>query len=290
MTTSYRIFDVTLKDKIVVSPSIVRCVFSGPEVNRMKLEAPDQRIKLLFPAASGAVHALKNSEEWYRDYMSIPAADRPVMRTYTLRALRAELHEMDVEFALHGISGPASAWATRATPGDMLQIVAPNADHNGDSGGYEWIMPDQVEQALVIADETALPAAMGILEQLAQLTHPPRVQALFEVPLTGDCVGVTQFPFAQVHWLPRGSQHARGSLLLETVRDKVTIPACARSPAQSLTEHSLGGDLLWERAEGANTFYAWVAADSSSVKTLRRYLIGECELDRSAVNFMAYWC
>nr|WP_261445660.1 siderophore-interacting protein [Serratia fonticola] len=26
------------------------------------------------------------------------------------------------------------------------------------------------------------------------------------------------------------------------------------------------------------------------VKTLRRYLIGERDLDRSTVNFMAYWC
>jgi NADPH-dependent ferric siderophore reductase len=26
------------------------------------------------------------------------------------------------------------------------------------------------------------------------------------------------------------------------------------------------------------------------VKALRRYLIGERDLDRSTVNFMAYWC
>ncbi len=40
----------------------------------------------------------------------------------------------------------------------------------------------------------------------------------------------------------------------------------------------------------AVTLYAWVAAESSTVKTLRRYLIGERDLDRATVNFMAYWC
>ncbi|MOA33445.1 Siderophore-interacting protein [compost metagenome] len=74
------------------------------------------------------------------------------------------------------------------------------------------------------------------------------------------------------------------------MRQRVKIPESARSTEQSLAENSLGGDVLWERAEGANSFYAWVAAESSTVKALRRYLIGERELDRAAVNFMAYWC
>ena len=49
-----------------------------------------------------------------------------------------------------------------------------------------------------------------------------------------------------------------------------------RSP---LAESSLSDEVLWERAAGGNAFYAWVAAESSTVKTLRRYLIGERDLD-----------
>lgn len=112
------------------------------------------------------------------------------------------------------------------------------------------------------------------------------------MPLAGDCVSVAQFPFAEVFWLPRdvGPQQLHGTLLLESVRRRVTIPDSARAEAQSLAENSLGGEVLWERAEGACSFYAWVAAESSTVKSLRRYLVGECDLDRSTVNFMAYWC
>ena len=292
MSASYRIFDLTLKHKENISPSLLRCVFTGPEVQRMKLEAPDQRIKLLFPVAEGQNQPLANSDDWYRNYMAIPKEQWPVMRTYTLRALRAVENEMDVEFVLHGVNGPASAWATHAVAGDKLQAVAPNADFAEDSGGYEWAPPAHTQQALLIADETALPAAMGIIEQLAQQANPPRVQAFFEVPVAGDCLDMAKFPFAEVYWLPRdvGQQQLHGTLLVESVRQRVNIPASARTAAQSLAENSLGGDLLWERAEGAKTFYAWVAAESSVVKNLRRYLIGERDLDRSTVNFMAYWC
>ncbi len=37
--------------------------------------------------------------------MAIPKEQRPVMRTYTLRALRCEQNQMDVEFVLHGVNG-----------------------------------------------------------------------------------------------------------------------------------------------------------------------------------------
>ncbi|MDN0121863.1 siderophore-interacting protein [Yersinia aleksiciae] len=290
--SSYRIFDIKLKVKENISPSLLRCVFEGAEVNRMKLEAPDQRIKLLFSAADGQIPQLEKSDDWYRSYLALPKQQRPVMRTYTLRALRTEQNEMDVEFVLHGETGPASAWATHAKPGDAIQVVAPNADYPLDSGGYEWAPPAQMTQALLIADETALPAAVAILAQLALQANPPQVQAFFEVPVSGDCISLKQYPFAQVHWLPRDaeSHSAHGSMLVNAVRQWVQIPVVARVEGQSLAENSLGGEVLWERAEGAKAFYAWIAAESSTVKALRRYLIGECGLDRSSANFMAYWC
>ncbi|WP_066596438.1 SIP domain-containing protein [Sodalis-like endosymbiont of Proechinophthirus fluctus] len=39
---------------------------------------------------------------------------------------------------------------------------------------------------LLVADETALTAALGILKSLALLPTPPRVQAFFEVLLSTD--------------------------------------------------------------------------------------------------------
>ncbi|EPX2516938.1 TPA: siderophore-interacting protein, partial [Pseudomonas aeruginosa] len=163
---AYRLFNVELKRREQLSPALTRFVFGGPEVAEMKTLAADQRIKIFFPDASGQPPSLPGGSEWYQAYRSVEPARRPPMRTYTIRALRAEQEEVDVEFVLHGENGPASAWATHARIGDRLQLAAPNRQYGDDPGGYEWKPPAGVRHILLIADETALPAVAGILEEL----------------------------------------------------------------------------------------------------------------------------
>ena len=52
-SSAYRLFNLRLESKTLLSPSLVRCVFTGPEVRQMKLDAPEQRIKLLLASESG---------------------------------------------------------------------------------------------------------------------------------------------------------------------------------------------------------------------------------------------
>ena len=287
MTASYRIFNVTLRRRIAVTPSLLRCVFTGPDVAHMKHEAPDQRIKLMFARPDGNTARLPVSDSWYQDYLALPRERRPFMRTYTLRALRREACELDVEFVLHGDNGPASRWAMNARPGDTLQIVAPDRDFPGDSGGYEWITDEALRQALLVADETALPAALGILEQLARQPAPPRVQAFLEVPLAQD-IQPLRYPFADIHWLARDENAAHGERLLEAVKDAATLPVSEPVSAQ-MTEDDDEETLIWQRAGGAGAFRAWVAAESGAVKRLRHYLTRERQLDPAHACFMAYW-
>ncbi|MBW9431035.1 siderophore-interacting protein [Atlantibacter hermannii] len=291
MSASYRLFELSLKSRHQITPSLLRCVFTGDDVAQMKHEAPDQRIKLLFSENGAFPEGLGQGDNWYQDYLALPKANRPAMRTYTLRALRLDEREMDVEFVLHGENGPASRWATHAKPGDQLLAVAPDAAFDGDSGGYEWNPPEKIRQALLIADETALPAATGILEQLANAQNPPQVQAFFEVPLTEDILDMSAYAFATIHWIARERAGVKrhGETLLEEVKNSVDIPDWAQRQAQSLASSSLLEDEIWERADGENPFYAWVAGESTTVKNLRRYLTGERDLDRACVNFMAYW-
>lgn len=288
MAAGYRIFNLKLKQRFQVTPSLLRCVFSGDDVLEMKHDAPDQRIKLFFAAEDGSSLPLPVSDDWYQEYLALPKRQRPVMRTYTLRSLRRREKEMDVEFVLHGESGPASRWAMHATLGDEIQIVAPNAASSEDSGGYEWRYHHGIRQVLLVADETAVPAAVGILEQLARLENPPRVQAFFEVPLESDAQKGT-FPFAEMHWLSREHPTAYGAKLLDAIRKNVSIPDCARMENQSLADKSLLEDAIWERAQGKHAFSAWVAAESGVVKKVRHCLIDDYQIDREVVNFMAYW-
>lgn len=291
MAAGYRLFNVRLESKTPVTPSLLRCVFSGPEIHEMKLDGPDQRIKLLFASEQGGATTMQLGESWYDDYLALPRESRPLMRTYTLRAVDARHEKAVVEFVLHGETGPASRWAMHASPGDSLQMVAPNALSDEDSGGYEWLPHSGVEQVLLIADETALPAAKSILENLAQQATPPQVQAFFEVPLHSDCSASGHFPFAHICWLPREAtgSHIWGERLLAAVKERFKIPSGARLPQTALVEEIPEGELLWELASGDQPFYAWVAAESTAVKHLRRYLLDECGLDRSTITFMAYW-
>ena len=224
---AYRLFNVELKRREQLSPALTRFVFGGPEVAEMKTLAADQRIKIFFPDASGQPPSLPGGSEWYQAYRSVEPARRPPMRTYTIRALRAEQEEVDVEFVLHGENGPASAWATHARIGDRLQLAAPNRQYGDDPGGYEWKPPAGVRHILLIADETALPAVAGILEELAGEAEPPVVEAFLEVPGEADILDLPAIPAARLHWLPRhqaGIHSRNGERMIEAARQVIRKP------------------------------------------------------------------
>lgn len=284
----YRLFNVQLARKSVISPSLLSLVFTGPDIRKMKCGSPDQRIKLLLPALDGTPSALQNDAQWYDRLQAMPKEQRPILRTYTLRHVDSEREELTVEFVSHGTEGPASTFAINAEPGATLQVVAPNADYPQDCGGYEWAPPVGLRHGLIIADETALPAARGILELLARQAAPPRIQAFFEVPEAADCVDLSAFHFAQIHWLPRVPVAARhGEGLIQAVKEEVWLPESAR---HNEVQEEAEGELLWDKATSDNVaFYGWVAAESTAVKLLRRYLIGERGVTQDAINFMAYW-
>ncbi|MDO1497490.1 siderophore-interacting protein [Pseudomonas putida] len=288
---SYRIFDVQLKRRIALSPSLTRLVFSGPDVAEMTTLAPDQRVKLLFPAPDGSRSNLSNERHWKAAHSALPADQRPPMRTYTIRTLRREALEVDIDFVLHGVNGPASAWATHAQVGDSLQMVAPNLAYEGDTGGYEWKPPQGVRHILLVGDETALPAIAGILEQLADDQPGLAVQAFIEVPLEADCLPLHHGSATDLHWLPRELLNCEhGQAMQHAVRELASLPQGQAAPRVKLEEVDIDTRILWEQASSANSaFHAWVAGESATVMDIRRYLIKERGLPRECLTLMGYW-
>lgn len=63
-TSAYRVFDLVLARRISLSPSLTRLVFTGPDVAQMCTLAPDQRVKLFFPAPDGSLPSLPNELHW----------------------------------------------------------------------------------------------------------------------------------------------------------------------------------------------------------------------------------
>lgn len=168
-------------------------------------------------------------------------------------------------------------------------LLAPDADCADSSEGWEWKPPAGVGQVLLVADETALPAVAGILEELAAMVDPPRTLALLEVAQAGDAVHLKAPSSAELVWLPRG-QAAYGQPLLQAVQARLAATSSVAA-GDALEEIDVDTQILWEQADTrvAGPLYAWVAGEAGAVMAIRRHLVRDCGLDRRAITFMGYW-
>jgi NADPH-dependent ferric siderophore reductase len=291
-TRPYRIFNVRLSRSQDISPHLRRMTFAGPEIADMATLAPDQRIKIFFPRDDGRQPALPATGDWYKVYKAEPPDQRVPMRTYTIRHLRAEKCEVDVDFVLHGENGPASRWATHARPGDPVQMSAPNRLAQGEVGGFEWKPPASARHVLLAADETALPALAGILEELAITADKPSVQAFVEIPTQDDKIDLPAWSGLDLHWLSRQAARTAvrpGDLLIDAI-GSANLPRGSTSAAVALEDIDIDQVVPWERAQPSDgDFYAWIAAESEAVMAIRKFLVKEKGLDRRALNLMGYW-
>ncbi|MFC9974821.1 siderophore-interacting protein [Spirillospora sp. NPDC127200] len=239
-----------------VGPSTMRVTFGGEKVDDFASGGRDQRFKLFLPHPhqQAPVVPLEAGEDWFTAWRMQDPAERAVMRTYTVAAQRPG--ELDVDFVLHGEgahAGPATAWAAAAKEGDRVLVLGPLSPENS---AIDFRPQEGADHFLVAADETALPAAAGIL---AHLPAGARAQVWISVPEQGDRRELPTAADAEITWLVRGS----GEDIVRAVRDA-------------------------DIAAGAGT-YAWLAGESAMVKALRRNLVGDRGLDRKAVCFTGYW-
>ena len=291
-TRPYRIFNAALARSEDVTPHLRRITFAGPDIAEMATWSPDQRIKIFFPTDDGRMPDMPDSEDWYATYKAVPVAERVPMRTYTIRNLRADQAEVDVEFVLHGENGPASRWATHAKPGDKVQISAPNRRAEKIGGGFEWKPPTDPRHVLLMADETAVPALAGILEELAARPNPPPCEVFAEVADRADVLALPNWPGLTINWLIRHEEGdpRPGDLLVAAV-ERAKLPAAnVEQTGIELESIDIDVNVPWELAKATEgAFYAWIAGESEAIMSIRRLLIKERGIDRSLLNLMGYW-
>lgn len=312
----FRMFDVTVSRVTRLCPSFIRITFTGDDLDQFADNGRDQRIKFLLPAPCGGWEYLdRQSPDWFTSWRALPEERRNPLRTYTVRTVRQDRREVDVDIVLHGDTGPASRWANGARPGTPLVIMGPNAAYTGGShGGLEFNPPERSHALLLAGDETAVPAIAAICESLPDDAVG---EVFLEVPHREDRWTLAAPAGVRVTWLPREDRE-HGEVLVPAVReaaDRLLAMGVRRSqddvpvpPAPVVTAAGvdLGGELpdvdidaetLWEvpvdtsgRPLAQDTvLYAWLAGEAGSIKTLRRYLVSEKGVDRKAVAFMGYW-
>ncbi|MFI5959902.1 siderophore-interacting protein [Cryptosporangium sp. NPDC051539] len=231
-----------------VSPSVVRITLGG--LGGVCCNGFDQRMKLLFARDGDLV--LPSREDWWGSYRALPDDVRPVMRTFTIRSQDPGTGRLDVEFALHGVAGPASAWASRAQVGSTVGVIAaavPDAARAAtayEPGGADW--------QLLVGDDTALPAIAAILETLPASAV---ARVIVRVPTPAD-----------VRVLPTPGRDVSVTWL--------TGPASLAPAVAAL-----------DLPDGVP--YAWVAGEAADVRDVRRHLVGERGWTAKQHYFGGYW-
>ncbi|GLW18582.1 siderophore-interacting protein [Streptomyces sp. NBRC 13847] len=264
-TTPFRFFEVQVLRARRLGPSMVRVTFDGERLAELASGGRDQRFKLFLPQPHQDRPVFHDTGDgWYTTWRAQDPAERPVMRSYTIREQRHDPAEFDVDFALHGAEpgdsltagGPASRWAARARPGDRLTVLAPAVE---DNGGVDFRPPAGTDWILLTGDTTALPAIAGILSWLSPGT---RAKVWIEIAHEDDRQQLPSFADTDITWLVRDGAAAPGGPVLDALR-AADLPA--------------------------GTPYAWVAGESGTVKAVRRHLVRERGIDRRAVTFTGYW-
>ncbi|MFE7766887.1 siderophore-interacting protein [Streptomyces sp. NPDC057438] len=271
MTTAvaapFRFFSLQVVRTERLGPSLVRVSFAGDDLRFFRSDGRDQSLSLFLPHPGQDVPAVPHElgDGWWQAWRELPDDVRAVMRSYTLRGLRSDVHgetvEIDIDFVLHGVepgaavpAGPASRWASQAAPGHRVVLLGPAI---ADNRAIRFRPPADTGLVLIWGDDTALPAASAILESLPAGV-PARVW--LEVHHAGDIQDLATEADAEITWLVRGEG---APTALDAIR-------AARLPADE-------------------SAYAWIAGESGRVKELRRYLVRERGIDRRRVTFVGYW-
>ncbi|SDY70005.1 siderophore-interacting protein [Herbiconiux ginsengi] len=145
-----------------LTPALRRVTLVGDQLAGFASDGPTDHVKVFFAdPATGILTLPERGPEGIRR----PESGTIVSRDYTPRAFRAATadspDELDIDFVLHGANGtdgPASTWAANAAPGAPLVIAGPRGSRR---------VPSGIARAVLMADETALPAFSRWLELLA---------------------------------------------------------------------------------------------------------------------------
>ncbi|EGX57841.1 siderophore-interacting protein DesE [Streptomyces zinciresistens K42] len=292
MTTAvaapFRFFSLHVVRTRRLGPSMVRVTFAGTDLRAFHSDGRDQSLSLFLPHAGQREPRVpvELGDGWWQGWRELPDDVRAVMRSYTLRALRRDPDEIDIDFALHGVSpavaptgtptvspavapaqsrgslspaGPASRWASRATAGDRVLLLGPAL---ADNRAIRFRPPRDTDLVLIWGDETAVPAVAAILESLPAGT---RARVWLEVHGAADVQDLATDADAEITWLAReGGPHTEDSPMALDVIRAAELPAAQRP-------------------------YVWIAGESGCVKALRRHFVGERGTDRRRVTFVGYW-
>lgn len=225
-----------------LTPNMLRVTFSGEALLGFPSDAASANIKLLLP------HADQNEKAYLESLNGIGI--KPIKRTYTVVEYREVGNELDIDFALHADSGPATRFALNAQSGDRVGIAGPSKPKLVNTAA-DWF--------LIAGDMTALPA---IEANVKQLPMDSAGYLVIEVQEQADKRDFALPGSLNIQWLINPEPRSAKSTLAEVVMN-----------------------LDWP--DGIPS--VWVAGEVSTVRTLREYLAKTKQLEPQHRYTSAYW-
>lgn len=243
---------LAVKTKVYLTPNYIRITLTGDDVPLFAETTPGINNKIFIPPAGVNEIHFPDFNYSTGEWSHTPEHLKPVIRTYTHRAIDLEKKEMTIDFAAHGESGPASAWAIHAKPGDILGILMK---------AKESILYPKADWYLLAADSTGIPVIAAILETLPATATGV---AYIEIPAKEDEQELKTGADIQLNWI-YNAHPGQNTLLADAVRN-------VKIPEQHHT-----------------TRFGYAAAEFSTVKDIRQFLRKEQNWNQSELYAYAYW-
>ena len=212
-----------------ITPHMLRITLGGPELQGFPSDQNSAYLKL----------RLQQGE-----------AEDAVVRTYTVRDYRESAQELDIDFVLHDVSGPAADWARACAVGDSVTVAGP---------GPKKLVNFSADWFLLAGDMSALPAISANLEAMPSDANG---YALLEVIDAADKQDLAAPAGIDVQWIPNPHPDEENSHLLDAVKS-----------------------IQWH--EGIPSI--WVAGEFSQSLSIRSYLKSDRGVTRDQLYCSSYW-
>ncbi|MDP2608654.1 MULTISPECIES: siderophore-interacting protein [unclassified Oceanobacter] len=234
-----------------LTTNMQRLVFSGDALADFPVDSASGYIKLMFTADGQPLTPATALE-----------GQRPLMRTYTVRAFDPDKFQLTVDCALHNHgpqpAGPAASWAARAQPGERILVGGP---------GPTKLIDNSADWYFLAGDMTALPAISCNLEQLPA---EARGYAVIEIASAEDRQSLECPAGVEVIWV-----------VDETSPELAQAESMATSSA--LLQRVVAAEWLSGRVA------VWVACEFHKMKALRRYFRQQRQTGRKETYISSYW-
>lgn len=239
----------TVEEVERLTPQLVRIVVTGEDLREFGAGEFTDHYVKLAVPPQGAEYSAPFDAEDIK--ARFPEEQWPRTRTYTVSSWDPETLRLAIDFVVHGDTGVAGPWAAAAKPGDKLQMAGPGGAYTPD--------PD-ADWHLLAGDASVIPAISASLERI-----PAGVPAHVFIEVDGPEEELELESSGDLHltWLHRkGSGADIDELLTSAVREL-------------------------EFPEGS--VHAFVHGEASSVRAMRKHLLGDRGLNRERISISGYW-